>query len=238
MKPLKNTARLTGLGYLIIFISGFFANFYTLEGMVADGNPQLTTENIVTQIGLFQLGVASFSLMILVDIVLAFPLYQLLKSAHKNLAKASSVIRVINGLVFILALANLFKIIPMAKNGTAAASVVMILLEDFNTMWNVGLLFFGAHLLLLGWLTIRSVHFPKIIGALVLLAAAAYLLDSGAQLFLSNYAQYQSILEMLVVGGGVIGEFSLTLWLLIKGIKSDRKENLTQPSQKLKTLSI
>lgn len=70
MKSLKTTARWTGLGYLIIFISGFFANFYTLKGMMADGNAQLTVQNIASQSKLFQLGVASFCIMIFVDILL------------------------------------------------------------------------------------------------------------------------------------------------------------------------
>ena len=238
MRSLKSIARLTGLGYLVIFISGFFANFYTLEGMVVDSNPQLMLENISTQIGLFQLGVASFSLMIIVDILLAFPLYNLLKSVHGNWAKASSIIRVINGLVFILALVNLFEIISIAQSETAAATSVMYLLEDFNTLWNVGLLFFGAHLLVLGSLIVKSRNFPGLIGLLIQMAGLTYLTDSGTQLFLTNYQDYKALFEMLVIGGGVIGEFSLTLWLLIKGIKSQPPIKLERSlSAKAKALS-
>lgn len=219
MRSLKSTARFTGLGYLIIFISGFFANFYSLEGMVVDGNPQLSLENISKQIGLFQLGVAAFSLMITIDILLAFPLYKLLKSVHRNWALSSSVIRFINGLVFLLALMNLFEIISMVQNGTAAPVDVMRLLEDFNTIWNVGLLFFGAHLLILGALIVKSPKFPVLIGLLIQMAGLTYLADSGAQLFFGHYQDYQPFFETLVIGGGVIGEFSFTLWLLIKGLK-------------------
>lgn len=220
MKSLKTTARWTGLGYLIIFTSGFFANFYTLESILVDGNAQLTAENIASQTQLFQWGVASFSIMIIVDILLAFPLYQLLKSTSDKWARISSAVRIINGLVFILALVNLFEIIPLAQEGRMALeSSVMILLHDFNSLWNVGLLFFGAHLLLLGSLVIKSVRFPALIGLLLQVAGLAYLADSGANLFLPNYEDFQVLFEMLVIGGGVIGEFSLTLWLLIKGVR-------------------
>ncbi len=224
MKSLKTTARWTGLGYLIIFISGFFANFYTLEGMMADGNAQLTALNIASQTNLFQLGIASFCIMIVLDILLAFPLYRLLKTTSEKCAKLSSFIRVINGLVFMVALVYLFKIIPLAENGaTALEGSVLELLADFNTMWNVGLLFFGVHLLILGWLLVRSQDFPGLIGFLLQLAGLAYLADSGAQLFLPNYQDYQTLFEMLVIGGGVIGEFSLTLWLLIKGVRYEKE---------------
>ncbi len=232
MKSLKTTARLTGLGYLIIFISGFFANFYTLEGMVADGNAQLTAQNIASQAQLFQLGVAAFCVMILVDILLAFPLYRLLKATSERCAKLSSFIRVVNGLIFMLALIYLFKIVPLAQNGaTALEGSVLELLANFNTMWNVGLLFFGVHLMMLGGLLVRSYHFPSLIGLLIQIAGLAYLADSGAQLFLPNYQDYQSLFEILVIGGGVVGEFSLTLWLLIKGVRNGKEFSGGQVAQ-------
>tara|TARA_R110002050_G_scaffold16609_2_gene50100 strand:- start:3032 stop:3715 length:684 start_codon:yes stop_codon:yes gene_type:complete len=227
MRSLISIARLTGLGYLAIFISGFFANFYTLEGMVVDNNPQLTLENISTQIGLFQLGVASFSLMIIVDILLAFPLYKLLKSVHRNWALSSSLIRFINGLIFLLALVNLFEIASIAQSGTARPAAVIDLLETFNMIWNVGLLFFGAHLIMLGWLMVKSLNFPDFIGLLLQIAGLTYLADSGAQLFWAPYQEYKPLFEILVIGGGVIGEFSLTLWLLIKGVRRENKGALS-----------
>ncbi len=223
MKSLKTTARWTGLGYLVIFISGLFANFYTLEGMMVDGNAKLTAQNIVAQTNLFQLGVASFCIMILVDILLAFPLYRLLKVTSEKCAKISALIRVANGLVFIVALVYLFKIIPLAEDGaTTLEGSVLELLADFNTMWNVGLLFFGVHLLLLGWLIVKSMHFPSLIGLLIQIAGISYLTDSSAQLLLPNYKDYQALFEMLVIGGGVIGEFSLTLWLVVKGVQKNK----------------
>jgi hypothetical protein len=83
---------------------------------------------------------------------------------------------------------------------------------------------------LLGWLVFKSPSFPKVIGVLLQLAGVAYLVDSGAQLLLSNYNDNKSLFEIIVIGGGVIGEFSLTLWLLIKGIRPSAKQKLAQKS--------
>lgn len=227
MKSLKTTARLTGFGYLIIFISGFFANFYTLESMIADGNTAQTAENIISQFSQFKMGVAAFSLMVLVDIILALPLYQLLKSESEKLATTSSILRLINGAIFAVALFSLFQIASLAQSPEAVLEHhVMQLLNQFNMIWNVGLLFFGAHLMLLGWLILKSVNFPRFIGFLLQIAGIAYLADSGAQLFLPNYEDYKGAFEMLVISGGVIGEFSLTLFLLIKGIRLPKSPSL------------
>ncbi len=223
MKSSKGTALFIGLGYLIIFTSGFFANFYTLQGILADGNPQLTLENIASQLGHFQLGIASFSLMVIVDILLAFPLFKLLKSVDRNCAFTSSLVRLINGLIFLIALVNLFKIASITQSGTATAATVSGLLEAFNTMWNVGLLFFGVHLIMLGWLMVKSLNFPGFIGLLLQIAGLTYLADSGAHLYWTPYQEYRLLFERLVIGGGIIGEFSFTIWLLIKGIRIQPK---------------
>ncbi len=228
MKSLKTTARLTGLGYLIIFISGFFANFYTLESMVVDGHALLTAVNIINRFPQFQMGLIAFSIMVIVDIILAFPLYRLLKSESERLAITSSILRLINGAIFAIALFSLFEIASLAKNSPQdLTDQVEGLLTQFNMVWNIGLLFFGAHLLLLGLLIFRSASFPQIIGVLLQVAGIAYLMDSGAQLFLSNYKNYQSLFEMLVISGGVIGEFSLTLFLLIRGLRFKKSNNST-----------
>ena len=218
MKNMNTIARLTGLGYLIIFLTGFFANFYTLESLVVAGDAATTTDNITSNKSLYEMGVAAFTLMVLVDIILAFPLYQLLKNVNEKLAKLSSALRLINGAVFGVALISLYRIALLAKGEVSALEAnVMPLFEQFDSVWNLGLLFFGVHLLLLGWLIFKAINFPKLIGIFLLVAGAGYLIDSGARLFLTSYDQFKDIFEMMVVIPGVVGEFSLTLWLLIKG---------------------
>ncbi len=226
MKSLKTTARLTGLGYLIIFITGFFANFYTLESMVVDGHGLLTAVNITNRISQFQIGLIAFSIMVLVDIILAFPLYRLLKNENEGMAITSAILRILNGTIFAVALFSLFDIASLAiKSPQELAGNVVSLLAQFNMVWNIGLLFFGVHLIMLGLLIFRSVNFPRIVGIFLQVAGLGYFADSGAQLFLSNYQDYKGVLEIIVISGGVIGEFSLTLFLLIKGLRF--KKSLT-----------
>jgi len=231
MKSLKNTARRTGLGYLIIFITGFFANFYTLENMVVNNDARLTAVNIAGHASQFHMGVGAFALMVLVDLILAFPLYRLLKSTNNKMAMASSVLRFINGAVFALALVNLIEVSLLTANPAQLNDLVMLLLERFNYVWTIGLLFFGLHLLLLGQLVFRSSIFPRLIGVFLQIAGISYLIDSGAQLWLNNYEAYRPIFEIIVISGGVLGEFSFTLFLLMKGIKlTSQKREYTELS--------
>ena len=232
MQSLKQTARWTGVGYLIIFITGFFANFFVLEGMVVNGDAATTANNIASQLSTFRWGILAFLIMVIVDVVLAGPLYVLLKPVNETWSGFSSWLRLVNGTIFGVALFNLFGVLNLiaetGRNGDPASREIQQELSTylfaFDQIWLIGLVFFGLHLLLLGKLVCRSEHFPKWVGALLFIAGVGYLIDSFAQLLLPSYNDYQSLFEMMVIIPGVLGEFSLTLFLLIKGVRMPGKQ--------------
>lgn len=219
MKNPKIIARLTGVGYLIIFICGFYGNFYVLENLLISGDAYATFQNIMNNSDAYKMGVFTFLLMVIVDLILAWPLYTLLKGTNKKMALISSLLRVINAGFFFVALGNLFDICQQIQGESLTPSQTLASFEQFKFIWTIGLLVFGAHLLLLGNLIYRSTLFPKILGILIALAGLGYLVDCTAQLGLSSYTEYKYLFEMMVVILGVVGEFSLTIWLLVKGVR-------------------
>jgi hypothetical protein len=229
MKRTNLIAQLTGLGYLIIFISGFFANFFILEGLVVEGDPVLTTLNFQNNTDAFERGLISFWVMVGVDVLLAWPLFLLLKQVSPKLARFSSLIRVINGVVFGLALFSLMKIAKLfefpevLRNSTTEElqTIVMTHLNSFESTWDAALILFGVHLLIMAYLLVRSVSFPKWIGVLIGLAGLAYLADSTVRLVWGDGSMVAGILEVAVIVAGVLGEFSFTLFLLIRGQKEN-----------------
>jgi len=86
----------------------------------------------------------------------------------------------------------------------------LLKITDFHDIWTVGLIFFGTHLLLVGYLTHRSGFAPKLLGLLVAVAGVGYLVDGFAALLFADYA-------VSVGAFTFVGEFLLMLWLLIKG---------------------
>jgi hypothetical protein len=228
MKALKKTARLAGAGYLVIFITGFFANFFVLEGLVVEGNAQATSENILANLMQFRWGIFAFLIMVVIDVLMAGPLYILLKSVNKNLSLLSAWLRLVNGTIFGVALYSLFGILHLLSGAEYLSALepaeiharVMLHLEAFNFIWLIGLVFFGLHLFLMGILILKSDYIPKIIGGLLQLAAVGYLTDSFAQFLLPDYKSVQHVFELVVLIPGVIGELSFTVWLLIKGAKT------------------
>ena len=95
----------------------------------------------------------------------------------------------------------------------------MLFINAFNNGWIIGLVFFGIHLLVIGYLIFKSGIMPRILGILLIIASIGYLIDSFAKVLLSNYADYETIFLLIVALPGVIGELSLAIWLLFKGYK-------------------
>jgi hypothetical protein len=75
------------------------------------------------------------------------------------------------------------------------------------------LVFFGPYCLVLGYLIFRSTFLPRILGVLMALAGLGWLI------FLSPLANLLSTYLKVL---GFVGEASLMLWLLVKGVNEQR----------------
>jgi len=232
MSSINKIARIAGFGYLIIFITGIFSNFYVLENFIVPGDAATTANNIMGNNMIFRIGVLSFVIMVFFDVVLAWALYVLLKPVNKNLSLLSGWLRLVNSTIFGIALFNLFSVLQILsgadylkvfETGQLQAQV-MLFLNAFNNTWLIGLVFFSIHLFLLGYLIFKSTYIPRILGVLLIVSSTGYLIDSFANFLLPNYDNYKDIFMLVVAIPGIIGELSLTFWLLIKGVNVEHWE--------------
>lgn len=219
MFSLNKISKFTGFGYSIIFITGFFANFFVLETMINPFDASVTLNNIIENEMLFRFGILGFVIMVVMDLLLAWTLYLLLKPVDKNLSLLSSFFRLVNASIFGIALYNLISVIkviktPMLFGEELLAAQVHLMLDSFNTIWFVGLIFFGFHLILLGYLIYKSYYIHKLFGVLLVIAGGAYLVDSFANILLLNYNDYKDLFAMVVIIPAVIGELALTIRLI------------------------
>jgi Domain of unknown function (DUF4386) len=85
-----------------------------------------------------------------------------------------------------------------------------------------GLVFFGVYCLLIGYLILRSTFLPRILGALMMFAGLGWLTFLSPPLA-SQVSPYNLV-------PGLLGEGSLTLWLLVVGLNVPRwKEQAGAP---------
>ena len=219
---LSQIAKVAGIGYLIIFITGIYANFFVMENLIVPGNAVETTNNILSNSFLFRFGIVCFIIMVIFDVVLTWALYLIFQPIDKNLSLLSALLRLVNCTIFGVALIQLLNVLHLVSGvdylqviETSQLQVqILILLKSFNDAWLIGLIFFGVHLFFLGYLILKSTFVPKFIGVLLIFASLGYLVDSFAHFLLPNYSDYKTIFELVVIIPGVVGEFSLTIWLL------------------------
>lgn len=222
---MRKLALIGGIGYLIIFITGIYANFNVLESL--RGEEMLETyHNLKNEQGLFWSGALSFVLMVLADLFLTFILFAVFRLADPKRNALAAFFRFVNVVFFAVALFYLFNVqhylnIPVdgSISEINAAALVDHALSQFDTLWLIGLLFFGAHLVLLSKVICNSKLVLKSISALLFIAGVGYIADSCLQLFYWDYASIQHVSMIVVILPGLIGELSLTFWLLVKGGK-------------------
>lgn len=222
MSNLRKTALIAGIGYLIIFVTGFYANFSILESYVVRDNPGLTISNIQSGFTGFSLGIFAFIIMVLADLLLTWALYVLFEAPHKNLALLTAFFRLLNVILFAVAIPYLLKakyLVSSSADQEVIHEELDLAFTSFNDNWLLALIFFGVHLILLGRLMFLVKPIPLFIPILIVVAGCGYLIDSFAHFFLADYKQYANLGLLIVVIPGVLGEISLTFWLLLKGGK-------------------
>jgi len=223
----RNAALVAGIGYLIIFILAIFSNFFVLSNLIVSQDSAATVNSILASEGIFRIGIISFVIVAILDVVVAMALYILFKPIYKSLSLLAAWFRLMHAIIFGVAIVNLILVVNILNgdhNLTTSITNelqirVMILLDSFNIGWLIGLVFFGIHLSILGYLIIKSDFIPKILGYLLIAAALGYLIDSFAQFLLSDYNNYKAIFLIIVAVPGIVGEMSFCLWLLFKGTK-------------------
>lgn len=220
-------AKIAGFGYLIIFISGIFANFFVLENIIVSGDATATANNIMVNESLFRIGIFCFIVMVIFDVVLTWALYIIFKPVNHSISLLTAWFRLINCTIFGIALYNLFYVLKLLSDApylkvfdiAQLQAQAMLSLEAFNYTWLIGLIFFAFHLFLLGHLIVKSVYVPSIIGILLILASLGYLTDSFAYFLMPNYEKYKTIFLVIVAVPAFIAELSFAFWLLLKGNK-------------------
>lgn len=83
----------------------------------------------------------------------------------------------------------------------------------------LGFVFFGFHCLLVGYLILRSTFLPRFVGALMALGGASWLTLGLASLVSPPLVR---LLSPYILIPGIVGEASLSLWLLVRGVNVER----------------
>jgi hypothetical protein len=165
---------------------------------------------------------------LIADVVVAWALYVFFQRTSRELSLFAAWFRLVYVAIAAAALLNILVVLKLV-DGTGYATAletgqrdaqVMLSLDAYNYGFFLGLVFFGVHLLLLGFVMVKSDYAPGILGILVALAGLGYVMINLARVVLPNYRDYEDLLLLLLVILGLPGEFGLVGWLLWRGGKA------------------
>ena len=206
---LRTAVMVAGVGLLLMAILSPIAYLGTFQNLVKFDDAALTTQNILNSIGAFRTSVILLFTVAILDIVVAWALYILLVPTNINLSALAAWLRVIYAGIFIFAISKLYIALQVI---TADNTQAISLLKAFQSIWDMALILFGFHLLILGYLAFKSGYIPKWLGIFLVLASVGYIVDGFGKFISPNY-------NLNIAQFTFVGEVLLIFWLLWRGFK-------------------
>ncbi|MDH3648802.1 MAG: DUF4386 domain-containing protein [Saprospiraceae bacterium] len=216
----RKAAVVAGVGLLIMTISWLLSDFFVFQRLIESEDATLTANNIREYSTQFRLGILALLIVLLCDLVVAWALYVFLKPINQNLSLLAAWGRLVYSILLGIALLNYLDVLQLLSNANYLKifdtnqlnADVMLSIDAFYNDWNFALVFFGFHLVLLGYLAFKSNYIPKFIAILLALAGISYLIDYLGKIL---FPDFEATVSLLLGWGELIFMF----WLLIKGRK-------------------
>ena len=216
-------ARRAGFLYLAFIITCMFSGIVRMRLLVLEDAAK-TAGLLINAWGLLNISVIDDVVSAVLFLLAAWALYVLLKPVNKNLALLFLLLNAAGVALQCSSLLNLYAPVLIQRNADIQRAFLPEQLDALNLLFfnlhksgfTMAQIFYGIWLFPLGLLVYRSGFLPKWLGVL-LIADCFGVLITFFQFFLLPDLGMISYPGYAV---GLIAEFSLSLWLIIKGVKS------------------
>jgi hypothetical protein len=210
----RRMAFVAGLGLLAMTVPAILVDMISFQQILVRGDAAATAANVVASLTTFRAGIFGMLFVLVCDVVVAWALYVLFKSVSARLSLLTAWFRVVYAAVLGAALSSLVSIAVLARvPGQLAAlgagqfnAQVLALFNTYYEVWGLGFIIFGAHLLLLGPLALKSEFVPRYLGVLLTIAGAGYVLEYSIKAVFPDFGVPLSIAGW--------GELVFMVWLL------------------------
>jgi hypothetical protein len=215
--PERRLAFIAGLGLLAMTIPAILVEMISFQQILVPGDAAATAGNVLASLSTFRAGVFGMLAVLVCDVIVAWAFFALFKSASPKLSLLTAWFRVVYAAVLGAALSSLVTIAVLAGSSHYMSAVgsdqfsaqVLALFGTYYEVWGLGYIIFGAHLLLLGPLTLRSGIVPRYLGVLLTIAGVGYIAEYSARALFPGFAVPLSIAGW--------SELVFMLWLLWTG---------------------
>lgn len=215
MTDVKHTARITGLAYLGLAVSGILGFLVVRSQLYVPGDAARTAANLVAHEGLARFGIVADAVTVLTQAVTAVWFWRLFRPVHPVAAGSIAAFGLVNSVTILVGTMFSATALDVAMRAAPASADQALLLYDLNAAGtSLGGLFFGLWLLPMGWLAGRSGYMPRPLGRLLVGGGAGYVLS----VVVAFLAPDSSGLAYALTVPATVGELWMVGHLLVTGV--------------------
>jgi hypothetical protein len=219
----QTTARLAGALWLIV-IAVSIASLFAAPSVSTSGSPAETAASILAAETPYRLAFALLFVGSLCYLGVTALLYELLRPVNRSVALFGAFAGLAGLTIGAASAVNELGALELLKQASTAAPVAANQLQTIAQFslrdaaeFKVGMVYFGLQIVSIGYLILRSTLVPRIIGGVLVAGGLCYIISSFATFVAPEVG---ARLSPLVIPIAIIGEGSLTLWLLFKGVNT------------------
>jgi len=220
MNSINKTARIAGILYFMYIVTSIIGNEF---GRFVAVDAPATVNHIIAHESQFRIGLVISLFSVVFFLLAAWYLYVLLKSVNKNLALLFLLLNLGGFAIWCFSTLNLFAGLLLLSGADylkvfqpdqlQAQAMLFINLRKNGAI--IAQIPYGIWLFPLGYLVFKSGFLPKILGILLIVDCFGLLICVFQFFLLPGY----EVISYPFMAVSFIAELSLTLWLLIKGVK-------------------
>lgn len=220
-KELVGTARITGVWYLLLAITGMVGFLALHPRIFVSGDISKTAANLSEHETLARVRLLLEFAIVVSQALAAVYFFKLFKDINHFAAWALGAWGMMNAgaiMISAIAMGGAIKVANSAVIVSDKLIMIQIFDELIKNSWGVGSLFFGLWLIPMGYIVVHSQRMPIWLGRVLILGGAGYI----ASAFL-HYAGFNfPWIDMLTIPA-TVGEFWMIGYLLIFGIRPASK---------------
>ena len=219
-------ARMAGGLWLMVIATGTFA-FLAGATLIVRNDAVATATNILAAERFYRLGFVADLIAGACYMGVTVLLYDLLKPVSRSVSLLAAFFGL--GGIAIGAATSLVRLAPLVLlrsdqylstfTPNQLQTMALAALRLYEQAFLIAMVFFGLQCVLVGCLIVRSTFLPRILGVLLALGGLSYVISSLANFLAPAFG---ARLAPFIVPAAILGEGSLTLWLLLVGVNAQR----------------
>lgn len=217
-KQLVSTARVAGIWYLILAISGVLGFMVFHSQIFVINDPQKTLTNLIELETKSRIRLILEFVIIISQALAAVWFYKLFREVDPWTGWAVGIWGTVNAVAIMISAISMSSAIDIAGSSTPALQekiyLIQVLSKIITNAWGIGNIFFGLWLIPMGCFVVKSKRMPLWLGRILIIGGTCYVLT----VFIKYAGVNDPLIELLVIPA-TIGEFWMIGYLLIFGIR-------------------